>query len=79
MCGTEEEKSRRHGLPEGIHLGGVEECKDNRLAKWGQEFWEEWKGRLRHCESGSQRDNEVGMSSEHAEAGTMVCKRGQDE
>lgn len=41
MCGTEQEKSRRHGLLEGIHLGGVEECKDNRLAKRGQQFWEE--------------------------------------
>lgn len=33
MCGTGEEKSRSHGLLEGIHLGGMKEGKDNRQTK----------------------------------------------
>lgn len=40
MCGTGEGKSSSHGLLEGIHLGGMKECKDNQQTKMRTEVGE---------------------------------------
>ena len=79
MCGIGEEKIGVMDYSKEFISEVWKNAKTTNRQKWGQEFWEQWKGRLRHGESGSQRDSEVGMSSQHAEVGTMVCMRGQDE